>query len=66
MLAPVCTGGGMRIEVLQALAAGKATVTPRGAEGLDVLEPDPPLNNSRRKQRGDAVSRLGERREAAS
>jgi glycosyltransferase involved in cell wall biosynthesis len=35
VLAPVRTGGGMRMKVLQALAAGKAVVsTSRGAEGL--------------------------------
>lgn len=44
VLAPVRTGGGMRMKVLQALAAGKATITTsRGAEGLDVFDPDPPL-----------------------
>ncbi len=42
VLAPVRTGGGMRMKVLQALAAGKATVTtPRGAEGFDVFEQPP-------------------------
>lgn len=36
--APVRTGGGMRVKVLEALAAGKAVVaTPRAVEGLDVL-----------------------------
>ena len=35
VVAPVRTGGGMRMKVLYALAAGKAVVTtPRGAEGL--------------------------------
>jgi glycosyltransferase involved in cell wall biosynthesis len=44
VLAPVRTGGGMRMKVLQALAAGKPTVTtPRGLEGFDVFESDPPL-----------------------
>ena len=34
VLAPVRTGGGMRMKVLQAMAAGKAVVTtPRGTEG---------------------------------
>jgi len=42
VLAPVRTGGGMRMKVLQALASGKATVTtPRGLEGFDVFEPPP-------------------------
>jgi glycosyltransferase involved in cell wall biosynthesis len=49
VLAPVRTGGGMRLKVLQAMALGKAVVTtPLGAEGLDapasegalVLAPD--------------------------
>lgn len=36
VVAPVRTGGGMRMKVLQALAAGKATVTTaRGSEGFD-------------------------------
>ena len=44
VVAPVRTGGGMRMKVLQAIAAGKAAVTTaRGAEGFDVFEPDPPL-----------------------
>jgi polysaccharide biosynthesis protein PslH len=34
---PIRTGGGMRVKLLEALAAGKAVVaTPRAAEGLDV------------------------------
>jgi glycosyltransferase involved in cell wall biosynthesis len=45
ILAPVRTGGGMRMKVLQALAAGKAVVTtPRGTEGFDCFEEDPPLH----------------------
>ncbi len=44
ILAPVRSGGGMRMKVLQALAAGKPLVTtPLGAEGFNVLDPDPPL-----------------------
>lgn len=44
VLAPVRSGGGMRMKVLQAMAAGKPVVTTRrGAEGFDVLEPEPPL-----------------------
>jgi len=43
IVAPVRTGGGMRMKVLQALAAGKAVLTtPRGAEGLDCFG-EPPL-----------------------
>lgn len=44
VVAPVRTGGGMRMKVLQALAAGKAVVTtPRGSEGFDCFEDPPPL-----------------------
>ena len=44
VLAPVRTGGGMRMKVLEALASGKAVVTTsRGAEGFTGLEPEPPL-----------------------
>ncbi len=44
VVAPVRTGGGMRMKVLQALAAGKAVVTtPRGTEGFDCFDEPPPL-----------------------
>jgi polysaccharide biosynthesis protein PslH len=44
VLAPVRTGGGMRMKVLQGMAAGKPVVTTRlGAEGFDAMDPDPPL-----------------------
>ena len=44
VLAPVRTGGGMRMKVLRSMAAGKAVVTtPLGAEGFTALDPDPPL-----------------------
>jgi glycosyltransferase involved in cell wall biosynthesis len=44
VVAPVRTGGGMRMKVLEALATGKAVVTTaRGAEGFNSLEADPPL-----------------------
>jgi glycosyltransferase involved in cell wall biosynthesis len=44
VVAPVRTGGGMRMKVLQALAAGKAVVTTsRGSEGFDCFEEPPPL-----------------------
>lgn len=47
VLAPVRTGGGMRMKILQALAHGKATVTtPRGVEGFDVFDPKPPLRKA--------------------
>lgn len=44
VLAPVRTGGGMRMKVLQAMATGKAVVTtPRGREGYDLFGEEPPL-----------------------
>jgi glycosyltransferase involved in cell wall biosynthesis len=44
VLAPVRSGGGMRVKVLEAMAMGKAVVTtPLGAEGFDVFEQEPPL-----------------------
>ena len=44
VLAPLRTGGGMRVKVLQAMALGKAVVTtPVGAEGIAVAGCQPPL-----------------------
>jgi glycosyltransferase involved in cell wall biosynthesis len=44
VVAPVRVGGGMRMKVLQALAAGKAVVTTsRGSEGFDCFDEPPPL-----------------------
>lgn len=44
VLAPLRTGGGMRVKVLQAMALGKAVVTtPVGAEGLAIAGCQPPL-----------------------
>jgi glycosyltransferase involved in cell wall biosynthesis len=44
VVAPVRTGGGMRMKVLYALASGKAVVTtPRGAEGLVSAGSEPPF-----------------------
>jgi glycosyltransferase involved in cell wall biosynthesis len=44
VMAPVRSGGGMRIKVLEALARGKAVVTTtRGAEGYTGFEPEPPF-----------------------
>lgn len=44
VMAPVRTGGGMRMKVLQAMAAGKAVVTtPRGVEGYTGFGEEPPL-----------------------
>lgn len=44
VVAPVRSGGGMRMKVLEAMARGKAVVTtPLGAEGFTSLDPEPPL-----------------------
>jgi glycosyltransferase involved in cell wall biosynthesis len=44
VVAPVRTGGGMRMKVLQAMAAGKAVVTtPRGTEGFEAAGEELPL-----------------------
>lgn len=44
VMAPVRTGGGMRMKVLQAMAAGKAVVTTtRGTEGYAGFGEEPPL-----------------------
>ncbi len=43
-MAPVRTGGGMRMKVLQAMAAGKAVVTTRARDrGLHGFGEEPPL-----------------------
>jgi glycosyltransferase involved in cell wall biosynthesis len=44
VLAPVRSGGGMRMKVLEAMARQKAVVTtPLGAEGFTGFEPEPPF-----------------------
>jgi glycosyltransferase involved in cell wall biosynthesis len=44
VVAPVRSGGGMRMKVLEAMARGKAVVTtPLGAEGFTSIDPAPPL-----------------------
>ena len=44
VIAPVRTGGGMRMKVLEAMARGKAVVTtPLGSEGFCGFGADPPL-----------------------
>lgn len=44
VLAPIRSGGGMRMKILQGMAAGKPVVTTgRGLEGFDALDPAPPL-----------------------
>jgi glycosyltransferase involved in cell wall biosynthesis len=64
--APVRTGGGMRMKVLHAMAAGKAVVTtPRGAEGLDAdLEGPPLVIADGAEALADAAARLLEDEEA--
>jgi glycosyltransferase involved in cell wall biosynthesis len=43
-VAPVRSGGGLRLKVLEAMARRKAVVTTGlGAEGFASLEPEPPL-----------------------
>ena len=52
-LAPVRTGGGMRMKVLQAIAAGKAVVTTtRGAEGFTAFDRGAAAGRRRRRRRG--------------
>ncbi len=60
VLAPVRSGGGMRVKVLEAMAMGKAVVTtPLGAEGFNVFEKGPPLAIATdAAQIGDAVAGL--------
>lgn len=44
VVAPVRSGGGMRMKVLEAMARGKAVVTTSlGAEGFTSIDPEPPL-----------------------
>jgi polysaccharide biosynthesis protein PslH len=44
VLSSVRTGGGMRMKVLQAIGAGRAVVTtPRGTEGFNCFDEEPPL-----------------------
>jgi len=44
VMAPVRTGGGMRMKVLNAMAAGKSVVTtPLGTEGFTGFDEEPPL-----------------------
>jgi glycosyltransferase involved in cell wall biosynthesis len=44
VVAPVRSGGGMRMKVLEAMARGKAVATtPLGAEGFTSIDPQPPL-----------------------
>ena len=44
VVAPVRSGGGMRMKVLEAMARAKAVVTtPLGAEGFTSIDPRPPL-----------------------
>jgi glycosyltransferase involved in cell wall biosynthesis len=58
--APVRTGGGMRMKVLEAMARAKAVVTtPLGAEGFDSIAPEPPLAVAvAGEETGAAIARL--------
>ena len=68
VVAPVRSGGGMRMKVLEAMARGKAVVTTSlGAEGFTGLEPSCRCDRRRRRglRRGDrGVARRGRRRRA--
>ncbi len=59
VVAPIRTGGGMRVKVLEALAAGKAVVaTPRAVEGLDVAHGRELLIAETATDFADAIARL--------
>jgi glycosyltransferase involved in cell wall biosynthesis len=59
VVAPVRFGGGMRVKVLEALAAGKAMVaSKRALEGLDVVDEDQVLVAESDREFGEAISRL--------
>ncbi len=54
VIAPVRSGGGMRMKVLEPLARGKAVVTtPLGAEGFTAFEQEPPFEIA---ATGDAIA----------
>lgn len=56
VVAPIRTGGGMRLKVLQAMALGKAVVTtPLGAEGVVRVDGDAPV---RVVESGDAMAQV--------
>jgi polysaccharide biosynthesis protein PslH len=57
--APLRLGGGMRVKVLEALAAGKATVaTPRAAAGLELVPGTHALLADRDADLSDALAQL--------
>ncbi len=59
VVVPVRFGGGMRVKVLEAMAAGKALVaSPRAVEGLDLRDGDQVLLAETDQQFCDAVVRL--------
>jgi glycosyltransferase involved in cell wall biosynthesis len=56
---PIRTGGGMRVKVLEALAAGKAVVaSSRALEGLDVVDGEHALVAETDAEFADAIGRL--------
>jgi glycosyltransferase involved in cell wall biosynthesis len=56
---PVRLGGGMRVKVLEALAAGKAMVaSKRALEGLDLVDEEHVLVAESDREFGEAISRL--------
>lgn len=59
VVAPLRTGGGMRVKVLEALAAGKALVAyPLAVEGLDVANGEEVILAEDARQFGDAITWL--------
>ena len=59
VVAPIRLGGGMRVKVLEALAAGKATVaTPLALAGLDVVAGTHALVGETDAELSDAIARL--------
>jgi glycosyltransferase involved in cell wall biosynthesis len=67
MIAPLLSGGGMRIKILEAMARGKAVVaTTLGAEGIDVRSGESIVLAEGADAFAAAVARLGDPLEAAS
>lgn len=57
--APIFSGGGMRVKILEAMAAGKAIVaTPLAVEGLDICDGEQVLLASTDEEMIDRISRL--------
>ena len=59
VVAPLWRGGGMRVKVLEALAAGKAVVaSPLAVEGLDLVATEPCVVAENAEQFGEAIVHL--------